>query len=524
MQDYSNLGSHKLEEESRHDVPERTQSILAIRPAHVLIPPHHFDLTSLCLSPPPLFSKDINQPFASTPLTNTPIHPHPKVMSSTSTAAQALEWEQKGRCHAEHEKEQEQARLNKEHEREREREFQVARVITCVIMLLLADIPPPPTNISEDAQPSWLPQISLLTSSHITDAASRMQLTQTFINPPNQTSPIAQAKYNSPLYESCAIVSFRCRIGNRRVLRGAVKDRERVKAHYEAAVVASGETAGLLEQCSPDAFSTTIGNIPAGETVVVEIEYIMELKHDAQADGLRFTIPTSIAPRYGAEPTGLDCSTTEEKGGGMKISVKMSMPSHIRNVQSPSHTISMRLGGHASSSSSINSPDSDTSFDPKLALVTLTQPSTSLSNDFILIVQCSDLSFPRALLETHPTIPSFLCIPLIFFLYMLRNDRALKSSPASAIAFSKQRRTPETCRVAAEQLSNPPLSVADQIPPKTGRCYIVVGEVRDYYYSSFRSFVNLSNQAGFIGGWVVLQLLQDPRNIRVLDIRPPVTI
>jgi nucleoside-diphosphate-sugar epimerase len=117
-----------------------------------------------------------------------------------------------------------------------------------------------------------------------------------------------------------------------------------------------------------------------------------------------------------------------------------------------------------------------------------------------------------------------LCIPLIFYLYMLRNDRALKSSPASAIAFSKERWTPENCRVAAEQLSNAPLSVADQIPPKTGRRYIVVGGVRNYYYSSVRSFVNLSDQAGFVGGWVVLQLLhrgEDPRNIRVLDIRPP---
>jgi hypothetical protein len=63
--------------------------------------------------------------------------------------------------------------------------------------------------------------------------------------------------------------------------------------------IEKGETAGLLEQHRPDVFSTNLGNIPAGEAVTVEIEYIMELKHDAEADGLRFTIPTSIAPRYG---------------------------------------------------------------------------------------------------------------------------------------------------------------------------------------------------------------------------------
>ena len=36
------------------------------------------------------------------------------------------------------------------------------------------------------------------------------------------------------------------------------------------------------------------GNNPAGETVKVEIKYIMELKHDAKVDGLRFTtLPAS---------------------------------------------------------------------------------------------------------------------------------------------------------------------------------------------------------------------------------------
>jgi WD40 repeat protein len=65
-------------------------------------------LTSLLsASHPYIFSKDVNQPFASTPPTITPVHPHPKVVSSTSTAAQALEPEQKGRRRAEREKEQE---------------------------------------------------------------------------------------------------------------------------------------------------------------------------------------------------------------------------------------------------------------------------------------------------------------------------------------------------------------------------------------------------------------------------------
>ena len=63
---------------------------------------------------------------------------------------------------------------------------------------------------------------------------------------------------------------------------------------YQAAI-GRNEPASLLEQHTPDFFSTSIGNIPAGETVKVEIEYVLELKHDVGVDGLRFTIPTSIA-------------------------------------------------------------------------------------------------------------------------------------------------------------------------------------------------------------------------------------
>jgi hypothetical protein len=81
-------------------------------------------------------------------------------------------------------------------------------------------------------------------------------------------------------------------------------------------------------------FTTSLGNIPAGETVRVEIEYIMELKHDAEVDGLRFTIPTGIAPRYGVAPSyymlGAD---TVSDAGGMKISVQVSMSSNIASVQ-----------------------------------------------------------------------------------------------------------------------------------------------------------------------------------------------
>ncbi|KAJ7135961.1 NAD-P-binding protein [Mycena epipterygia] len=96
---------------------------------------------------------------------------------------------------------------------------------------------------------------------------------------------------------------------------------------------------------------------------------------------------------------------------------------------------------------------------------------------------------------------------LLPYLYIRLNDRRLTHIPKSALAFSPVRYTVEDVRKTTARLLESPISTADQIPPKTGRRYIIVGG------------------AGFVGGWIVLQLLErgeDPKRIRVVDIRAPV--
>jgi hypothetical protein len=174
----------------------------------------------------------------------------------------------------------------------------------------------------------WLPQLSLSSRTKLHHTASYTLLTQTFINP-SSVLPIASAKYSFPLYESCAIVSFKCYIGGR-LIEGTIKEKEDASATYHAAL-SQNEPASLLEQHTVDVFSTSLGNVPAGVRVRVEIGYVMELKHDAEVDGLRFTIPTCVAPRYGEAPAGV-----VEGGvnvGGMTIDVEVSMSSNITSVQ-----------------------------------------------------------------------------------------------------------------------------------------------------------------------------------------------
>jgi len=180
--------------------------------------------------------------------------------------------------------------------------------------------------------PFWLPQLTLSSFSNLYETASRTTLSQTFVNPSN-VAPITGAKYTFPMYESCAIVAFRCYVGTR-LIEGVVKEKEDASLRFQEAVERN-EPASLLEQHTPDVFSTSLGNISPGETVKIEIEYIMELKHDAEVDGLRFTIPTSIAPRYGPMPSGLSAYETSPGAtvNGISISVAITMSNNVQSVR-----------------------------------------------------------------------------------------------------------------------------------------------------------------------------------------------
>lgn len=242
----------------------------------------------------------------------------------------------------------------------------------------------------------YLPLVSSSAQTTIFSTASRTTLTQEFKNP-SATDAIAECVYTFPLYDGVSVVSFTCYIG-KKVLRGLVKEKNKAKAIFDDAV-SKGETAGLLTQAdeSADVFSTRLGNIPAGESIRVEIAYVGELKHH-DTDGIRFTIPTRIAPRYGSGPVVSGLSAVDE--GGIQITVDINMPtgSFIKGVQSPSHPIAVSMGTLSTASNA----------DPVMnkASATLSLGTAALEKDFVLIVQSKDVGIPKAMLETHPTIPN----------------------------------------------------------------------------------------------------------------------
>ncbi|CAI6084885.1 unnamed protein product [Clonostachys chloroleuca] len=250
-------------------------------------------------------------------------------------------------------------------------------------------------------QRQYIPLVKTEARSLILANASRTSLTQTFVNPLKDRN-LEELRYEFPLYDGVSVVSFTCTV-NDRVIHGRVKERQKARETYDEAV-RQGQTAGLLDQSldASDVFTMRIGNVPAGSQVKIEIVYLGELKHDAEIDGLRFTLPTFIAPRYAAsELVGTHGDSNAQATGGLSVTVDAQLPvgSSIKTVQSPSHPISVQVGS-CSTDSSTDEPSL------QKASATLSLGSTEMDKDFILQLSATKLGDPSAVLETHPTIPN----------------------------------------------------------------------------------------------------------------------
>ncbi|KAG0055906.1 hypothetical protein BGZ83_007029 [Gryganskiella cystojenkinii] len=244
----------------------------------------------------------------------------------------------------------------------------------------------------------YLPLVNVKVHTTILSSSVSTRLTQTFVNSSNTL--LRELKYCFPLYEGVSVVAFKARIGDRTIV-GEVKEREKAKRDFNAAV-AQGQRAALFEQslAASDVFITSIGNVPAGAKVDVDITYVGELKHDAEVDGTRLTIPARVLPRYGNHNVSLLPLASSIPSGTMDIVVDVTLPrqNSIQKIQSPSHPIAVTLG-----TTSI-APNAEPALSK--ASATLALDSVGLDQDFILQVVAKDTGLPTAVLETHPTIPN----------------------------------------------------------------------------------------------------------------------
>ena len=138
----------------------------------------------------------------------------------------------------------------------------------------------------------WVaPQLKSRVDIKVTGPIVRVVLSQTFSNPSQYW---AEGIYVFPLPENAAVDHMRMQIGER-IIEGQIKEKGAAKKLYKQAKK-GGRRASLVEQERPNMFTTSVANIPPGESIKVIIEY----QHEATRQGIQYSLrfPMTITPRY----------------------------------------------------------------------------------------------------------------------------------------------------------------------------------------------------------------------------------
>ncbi|PKC76294.1 hypothetical protein RhiirA1_528033 [Rhizophagus irregularis] len=239
-----------------------------------------------------------------------------------------------------------------------------------------------------------IPLQNVAVEANIVDMIAEVTISQVYKNIEEDT---IEALYKFPIYEAAAICGFEAEIDGQRKVKGIVKEAKEAAKEYTEAIQ-EGHGAYLLESESEDVFQCSVGNITSGQTVVIKITYVTELKHDSESEKIRFVLPTNIAPRYGSSEYSSSSndgkilnpdvvSYSDKADFYLELAVTCRMTSAIQNIESPSHKISTEMNIEGN---------------PKISKITLTEQITYLEKDFILVVKSKDLDQPRAFVEYNP--------------------------------------------------------------------------------------------------------------------------
>lgn len=128
-------------------------------------------------------------------------------------------------------------------------------------------------------------------SMKISGLVARVTVKQQFRNnSPNWVEGI----YVFPLPDRAAVDRMRLHIGER-FIEGEIQEKDHARKTYENAKQA-GKKASLVEQQRANLFMTSVANVAPGELVVIEIEYLEDIRFDDGSFSIRF--PMTLTPRY----------------------------------------------------------------------------------------------------------------------------------------------------------------------------------------------------------------------------------
>ena len=183
----------------------------------------------------------------------------------------------------------------------------------------------------------------------------RMKTRQTYTN---QTEDNLETVYTFPLAWGATLLNLAVELNGKR-LNGTVIEKKQAVKKYEKAID-NGDTPIMVERSGRGLYAANLGNLLPGETAVIEIEYAQLLNFEA--DRIRLSIPTTIAPRYGDQHQqgGLQPHQTATANGlveydffmtldiqGTAAKGMVSSPTHAIKTTKNSDGINVQLGKQA---------------------------------------------------------------------------------------------------------------------------------------------------------------------------------
>lgn len=167
-----------------------------------------------------------------------------------------------------------------------------------------------------------LPPLSIALNAQVIQDTARVTVTQQFWN--DADVPIVKALFTFPLPTGCTLTEFSCRIGRGEILKATVKPKQDARDEFNDAIL-RGATTGLLDQNTPEIFTSSLGNIPPNTRLKSKITFITLLKHqfNDKRSVTTLTIPTSIASRYGEAPFEDQGSASTDMRKGLSIEINI---------------------------------------------------------------------------------------------------------------------------------------------------------------------------------------------------------
>ncbi len=168
------------------------------------------------------------------------------------------------------------------------------------------------------------------------DLLATVSVTQTYRNTEDRA---IEAVYTFPLPLDAVLLDVRVRLDDR-VLEGRVAPKRVAERAYEEAV-ADGHAAVMIEHPEPGLYTLNLANLLPGSVAQITCRYAQVL---APRDGrLRFTHPTTIAPRYGG--WGVEAHQVPDVSllAQHQAEVRFTAAGHLATarVASPSHAINL---------------------------------------------------------------------------------------------------------------------------------------------------------------------------------------